>query len=436
MTNQYTLMHKNIPVANVELNDEAEIIKILSDLKINEKHFPIKDMNESALRRNLNEWWKYRCISYKRDGIKERIHELGYDDIVLPELIKKCLGFNLTDGYWIKPKGSDLKWEDLNFFLNEYSEKLGELIINERPVRGLNDSDKMSPDPCTGGHLPKQWLNLDGKNCLAKTVYCRTSSAWDYSMEAFNEIVASQIADVLNVPHISYKKMIKDRKIYSTCETVSSEDIEYISADALRNQIKKNNSQNNYQYTIELFELNGIPRDKTIDFFNKMIAFDYLICNEDRHYNNFGLLRDINTCETIGICPLFDNGMSLYYNDYEMSRQTFSNFDLNTQECKPFAHKWDSQIKLITDLSWLDFEKAKREIPVIITSSYEPIIKGKIRTQEAVNNLIRKTMNRLDRLENMQKQFEEQKSQKTLNNVKKEENFDKNRSEFDFSQQL
>ena len=429
MTNQYTLMHKNIPVVDVELDDDAQITKIINEKEINAVHFPIKDLNRSALKRNLNEWWKYRCISYKRDGIKERIHELGYDDIVIPELIKKCLGFNLTDGYWIKPKGSDLRWEDLNFFSNAYSEKLGELIINERPVRGLNDDEKMSPDPCTGGHLPKQWLNIDGKNCLAKTVYCRTSSVRGHSMEAYNEVVTSRIADVLGIPHVPYSEMKRNNKLYSICETVSSENVEYISADSLRGQIKKNNSQNNYQYMIDLFELNGIPREQTIDFFNKMIAFDYLVCNEDRHYNNFGLLRDINTCETIGICPLFDNGMSLYHSDFNMQRQIFSDYDLNRQECKPFANKWGSQIKLITDLSWLDFEKARREIPDIIRDCYQPIVESGIREKEAVDALIRKTMLRFDRLDNIQKQIETEKQEK-------EENFAQNSSKFDISQQF
>lgn len=43
-----------------------------------------------------------------------------------------------------------------------------------------------------------------------------------------------------------------------------------------------------------------------------MLVFDALIYNEDRHYGNFGVLRDSHTGEIIGCAPVFDNGYSLF----------------------------------------------------------------------------------------------------------------------------
>ncbi len=51
------------------------------------------------------------------------------------------------------------------------------------------------------------------------------------------------------------------------------------------------------------------------DFYEQlcsMLVFDALIYNEDRHFGNFGLLRDSHTGEFIAPAPLFDNGMSLF----------------------------------------------------------------------------------------------------------------------------
>lgn len=43
--------------------------------------------------------------------------------------------------------------------------------------------------------------------------------------------------------------------------------------------------------------------------------------NEDRHLNNFGIIRDVNTLKWIDVAPIFDNGQSLNildYNDEEL----------------------------------------------------------------------------------------------------------------------
>lgn len=43
-----------------------------------------------------------------------------------------------------------------------------------------------------------------------------------------------------------------------------------------------------------------------------MLVFDAVIYNEDRHFGNFGILRDNHTGKIIGPAPIFDNGLSLF----------------------------------------------------------------------------------------------------------------------------
>ena len=40
------------------------------------------------------------------------------------------MGLSLSDQYWIRPAGMDaLRWEDLNFFHNDFDERLGKALF-------------------------------------------------------------------------------------------------------------------------------------------------------------------------------------------------------------------------------------------------------------------------------------------------------------------
>ena len=43
-----------------------------------------------------------------------------------------------------------------------------------------------------------------------------------------------------------------------------------------------------------------------------MLVVDAVIYNEDRHFGNFGILRDNHTGKIIKPAPIFDNGLSLF----------------------------------------------------------------------------------------------------------------------------
>lgn len=54
-----------------------------------------------------------------------------------------------------------------------------------------------------------------------------------------------------------------------------------------------------------------------------MLVFDALIYNEDRHFGNFGILRDNHSGKIIAPAPIFDNGLSLLC---YASREEIENF--------------------------------------------------------------------------------------------------------------
>ena len=82
-----------------------------------------------------------------------------------------------------------------------------------------------------------------------------------------------------------------------------------------------------------------------------MLVVDFLIANEDRHFNNFGLLRNPETLEWIGAAPIFDSGSSRGY-DSLPNRFLSSNIP-----CKPFKKTHAAQIQLVSSFDWIDFSK-------------------------------------------------------------------------------
>jgi len=48
-------------------------------------------------------------------------------------------------------------------------------------------------------------------------------------------------------------------------------------------------------------------------FYESQCRIDALIANEDRHWGNFGALRDSESLEFIGLAPILDNGNTLGY---------------------------------------------------------------------------------------------------------------------------
>ena len=84
---------------------------------------------------------------------------------------------------------------------------------------------------------------------------------------------------------------------------------------------------------------------------DQMIVADYILANEDRHLNNFGVIRDANTLKMLGFAPIYDSGSSLGYD--KLASQIRSGVGM---ECKPFKKSHEEQLKLVTDFSWIDFK--------------------------------------------------------------------------------
>ena len=112
----------------------------------------------------LNKWWTDRSIPASRSGVRDALEILRVSTPKL--LLAKCYGLSLSDQYWVKPINSDLEWELVNFFDNDFSEDVGDILFGK-----AKDSENISlnsPDNTSDGCLKKRWKIINQKRCLLK----------------------------------------------------------------------------------------------------------------------------------------------------------------------------------------------------------------------------------------------------------------------------
>lgn len=342
---QYTLMHKEVPVVDIELDDATGSIYQIKKV-YNAEHIPIgiPYKNEVIDRKALNNWWYGRSIPASRQGIQQALAALRVDST--QELLNKSYGLSLSDQYWIKEKGSSLEWAEINFFENDFSRDIGDILFS-----GHSSSNKinlLSPDNASDGWLRKKWTIINGKRCLIK------AGSGTIVQEPYNELIATELMERLNIPHVSYSLIMQDKCPYSICEDFVDADTELISADRIIKSQKKANPFTAYQHYLNCCEMMEIPDvQQAVD---RMIVVDYLLANTDRHYNNFGAIRNANTLEWIGPAPIFDSGTSLWCDTPTKLIKPVS----SKMAAKPFKETQDEQLRLVSNFSWINFDALQR----------------------------------------------------------------------------
>ena len=340
----YMLRHKDTDVLEIELDRSGEI---LSFGKISDhRHLPVGTVQKNGLDlRTIRAWWKRRSIPERREGLWWLLDTF---DMTTPlPMSEKSYGLSLSDQYWICPHNAGLRWEDMNFFHNAFSDDVGDMLFQKVGWDELDTGtvNFFSPDSTTDGMLRKRWMVIDGKHCLVK------GGREPFEQEIANEVLASRICGRLGIPHAEYRMIKIDGKRYCVCDNFVTEDTELITAWHIHDLIKRDGNATEYGSFVSKAEELGIE-DARIRM-DMMIVLDFIIVNTDRHYNNFGLIRDANTLEWLSVAPVYDSGTSMWCNALT------ENMDAEDPGLKSrtFRSRHIEQIELVNDLSWLDIDK-------------------------------------------------------------------------------
>ena len=344
------LMNKNTEVLVCEYNTNLNVFDKMYEI-INIDYAPLilknyyeEDKDTLALLRRLTEWFKGRGIPSWRDKIDLLLHRLNIE--TAEELLDKAFGLSLSDQYWIKPYDSNLKYDDINFFDNDfdYAEFLeASLSLNSKIVK--KETSLKTPNNTTDGMLKKAWIIENGTRYLLKGGYKNEI------LQPFNEVLASMICDRLGFNHVPYTLDVYKDTVVSKCPCFINKDTELITAYQIRNDMKRHDNTDDYEEYIKKIEENGIPNAR--EKIENMYILDFLIMNEDRHLNNFGIIRDVNTLKWLDVAPIFDNGMALNIQSYDDEELIISGMGRLFYEVKPF----DEIIKVVHNIKRIDVSK-------------------------------------------------------------------------------
>ena len=286
----YTLYHKDIPVLAFKI-EEDEITEVSH--VFNAQHLPVgmflEHERDVSQKQQFRAWWKSRAIPASRQNLRDALERLG--NITTERLVTQSFGLSLSDHYWAKPSSSDITWKDINFFEHDFSEDVGKALFGTLNVQDLSSISLLSPDNTSDGWLKKKWIIDDGERVLLK------GGSGESQQEPFNEVLAAEICRRLRLSHVDYA-IIKDGwEYFSACKDFVTVDTEFIPATRIYNLKKYTGGVwDKYSHFKECCAIAGISNFAALERqFCGMFIVDYIMANKDRHFGNFGFLRNPNT---------------------------------------------------------------------------------------------------------------------------------------------
>ncbi len=345
------LMNKNKEVLVAEYNETSKFFDYIYEIKdINYAPYILKsfylknDINNTPFRTNLSEWFKGRGIPSWRDKLDLLLHRLN---IMAPyELLDKAFGLSLSDQYWLKPESSDLSYDDINFFDNDFDyAEFMEASLSNNNMSITKESSLITPNNTTDGMLKKAWIIDNGVRYLLKGGYKNET------LQPFNEVLASEMCKRLGFEHVEYTLDKYKDIVVSKCPCFINKDTEFVTCHQIINDMPRHDSIEDYEDYIKKLEKEGIKNAR--EKIENIYILDFLIMNEDRHLNNFGIIRDVNTLKWLDVAPIFDNGQSLNVEYYDEKEVHISGSGRFFYEVKPF----DDIIKVVKNIKRIDISK-------------------------------------------------------------------------------
>ena len=243
-------------------------------------------------------WLQKRVIPKNRAFVDEILKTLELSINNTKGIIDVCKGLSLNDSYWIVPQEFEGRFEDFNLYDNRFSEVLS--LVAYTGANASNRAFTTSPELTTQGMLRKAWRYIEDDG-----IYLYkggTEGAANTGKEPYSEFYACQIAKAMGLNAVEYDLENWKGILASKCRLFTDIDTAFIPIGRL---VKNGGIKACLDYYRAISEA-------AYEELCSMLVFDAVIYNEDRHFGNFGVLRDNHTGQIIGPAPIFDNGFSLF----------------------------------------------------------------------------------------------------------------------------
>ena len=242
---------------------------------------------------DLEGWLAARAIDGHRTNARllKKVFRIRRSDDVQAALAVNAA--NLTDRYWIRPEGSALSYEDIRFKENPFAG----LALRGDP-NGFSLSPSRTPELTNTGSFEKCWRLIDcvwwmyksgnANEYFSELFICRLGEKLGFDMAHYemdeNHIRSRNFTTGLNVNFEPMSALMDDNEDYSDCF-----DRLYSISPALAEQ------------------------------YLRIVWMDTVCYNMDRHTENFGVLRDVQSGEILSLAPNYDNNIALISRGYLQS---------------------------------------------------------------------------------------------------------------------
>lgn len=256
----------------------------------------LEQLNESPLPKayeDLYTWIEKRQAPKHREHIADLLRICGCYE--LDGFIRVSHALSLNDTFWIRPENKNITWENVSLYTNPFNEVIARIAFDG----GLygEQFSSTSPELGTDGAHAKCWIREKEDIYLLKR---GTTGARNAGLEPYSEFYSSQISKIICKKSVPYNLVIHHKKLASKCPLFTNE-------------------QEGFVPMWKLFNKHATPRDLLAfftsigdeDSFRRMLVFDALTLNTDRHMGNYGVLVDNDTQEILSMAPVFDNNQAL-----------------------------------------------------------------------------------------------------------------------------
>lgn len=260
------------------------------------KNGTIMEANETLLplylkrTKDVEGWLAARAIDSHRTNsrlLKKALRLKTTDDVQTALAVNAA---TVTDRYWFKPVGSTAVYEDIRFKENYF---------DQLALRGDPDSfsrkPSRTPELTNRGSFEKCWKLIDGKWWMYKS---------GNENEYFSELFICKLGEKLGFNMAHYE--LDEEYIRSLDFTDSAK----VNFEPMRSLVDDDEDYENCFNTIYALSPEFAKQ------YLILIWMDSVCYNMDRHTENFGFLRDVDTGEIISLAPNYDNNIALIAKGY------------------------------------------------------------------------------------------------------------------------
>ena len=317
------------------------------------KNSEIIDCNEALLplylkrTRDIESWLASRAIDSHRTNSRllKKVLRLRTSDDAETALAVNAA--TITDRYWFKPEGAELCWKDVRFKEN---------FFDKLALRGDPDSfsrkPSRTPELTNTGSFEKCWRLIDGAWWMYKS---------GNQMEYFSELFICRLGEKLGLDMAHYEM---DGNYIRSMDFTHGAQVNFEPVSSLMGD----NEDYNDCFTAIL-----AISPELAEQYLRVVWLDTICFNMDRHTENFGFLRDLETGEIVKVAPNYDNNIALIARGYPSSASRISDglicFFREFLEQNPDAKAMyqSMELPIITEQM---IEECFAEIPIEIDHSF------------------------------------------------------------------